>query len=185
VRRIASELTRTVDVEGVVRTLLDELGELFGVGFVALTFVSDDATEATGYLARSRGRDVPWWGDVRLDLRGEPSGIASTVFEATAFAIYDVAASPKISSRLAEQVGAKSAAYVPLTVGDRVIAVISVATTDEHRAFSADYLETRRSRRRRRWRWSGRGRSSRSTSRSRRTGSGSSSRLRCCGRRRC
>ncbi len=44
------------------------------------------------------------------------------------------------SARLVEAVGAKSAAYVPLLAGDRVIAVISVATTDAHRAFSADDL---------------------------------------------
>jgi len=142
VRRIASELTRTIDVEGVVRALLDELGELFGVGFVALTFISDDASEAAGYLARSHGEDVPWWNEVRIDLRSESSGIASAVFEAAAFTVYDVTSSPKISSRLAERVGAKSAAYVPLLVEDRVIAVISVATADEHRTFSTNDLET-------------------------------------------
>ncbi|HVS84667.1 MAG TPA: GAF domain-containing protein [Gaiellaceae bacterium] len=141
-RRIASELTRTVDVEGVVRTLLDELGELFGVGFVALTFVSDDGGEATGFLARSNGEDVPWWNEIRLDLRSVSSGIASAVFEAAAFTVYDVTASTKVSSTLAERVGAKSAAYVPLSVDDRVIAVISVATTDDHRIFTANDLET-------------------------------------------
>ena len=39
-RRIATELARTSDVEGVARALLDEIGALFAVGFVALTFVS-------------------------------------------------------------------------------------------------------------------------------------------------
>src|SRR6266481_2660861 len=42
-RRIAAELARTSDVEGVARALLDEISSLFAVGFVALTFVSDDA----------------------------------------------------------------------------------------------------------------------------------------------
>jgi len=37
-------------------------------------------------------------------------------------------------------VGAKSVAFVPLISNDRVIAVISVATTDDYRAFSADDL---------------------------------------------
>jgi PAS domain S-box-containing protein len=139
-RRVAAELVRTTDVAGVARALLDEMAALFRVGFVGLTFVSEDGREATGYLARSHNRDVPWWLDVRLDLEHEPSGIASTVFEASAFAVYDVSESGLVSARLAETVGAKSAAFVPLTVDGRVIAVISVATTDERRAFSPDDL---------------------------------------------
>ena len=89
VSRVAGELARSADVEGVARTLLDELAELFGVGFVALTFVSDDGREAAGYLARSGGEDLEWWRGLRLDLEHEPSGIASAVFEATAFTVYD------------------------------------------------------------------------------------------------
>jgi PAS domain S-box-containing protein len=140
VSRVADELARSAEVEDVARTLLDELAELFDVGFVALTFVSDDAREAAGYLARSGGEDVDWWRDVRLDLESEPSGIASTVFEATAFAVYDMESSGVISSRLAAAVGAKSAAFVPLLVQERVTAVISVATLDEPRVFSSEDL---------------------------------------------
>ncbi|HZR95939.1 MAG TPA: GAF domain-containing protein [Gaiellaceae bacterium] len=139
-RRLAAELARTPDVEGVARTLLDEVGSLFDVGFVGLTFVSEDGREASGFLARAEGRDVEWWPDVRLDLVREPSGIASAAFEATSFAVYDVTGSTRVSSRLASEVGAKSAAFVPLVSGDRVIAVISVATTDDFRAFSSDDL---------------------------------------------
>ncbi|HEY3540926.1 MAG TPA: GAF domain-containing protein [Gaiellaceae bacterium] len=139
-RRIASELARAGNVEAVVRTLLDEIAALFEVGFVALTFVSPDGSEASGFLARAHGSDVDWWRDVRVDLQNEPSGIASVVFEATAFAVYDVAGSTQVSARLAEAVGAKSAAYIPLVSDERVTAVISVATTDGHRAFSTDDL---------------------------------------------
>ena len=140
VRRIAGELARTPDVEGVVRALLDEIGTLFGVGFVALTFVSDDAAEAVGYLARSDGRDLEWWRDLRLDLDHDLSGIASAVAEASVFAVYDATGSTRVNSRLAAEVGAKSAAFVPLIAEDGVIAVISVATTDDHRAFSSEEL---------------------------------------------
>jgi PAS domain S-box-containing protein len=139
-RRVASDLARAGDIEAIVRTLLDEIGSLFDVGFVALTFVSEDAKEASGFLARSRGVDVPWWREIRVDLEHEPSGIASVVFEATAFAVYDVTGSTRVSARLAEQVGAKSAAYIPLLSDGRVTAVISVATTDDFRAFSTDDL---------------------------------------------
>jgi two-component system phosphate regulon sensor histidine kinase PhoR len=138
-RRVSGELARTADVEGVARTLLDEIAALFSVPFVALTFVSEDAREASGYLGRLRGRDIDWWRDLRLDLQREPSGIASAVFEAAAFTVYDTAGSRVVSRRLVEATGAKSAAFVPLLVQERVIAVISVAA-DEPRAFSSEDL---------------------------------------------
>jgi PAS domain S-box-containing protein len=140
VSRVADELARTADVEGVARTLLDELAELFDLGFAALTIVSDDGREATGYLARSGGEDVEWWREMHLDLEREPSGIASAVFEATAMTVYDTASSGVVSRRLADAVGAKSAAFVPLLVEERVTAVISVATLDEPRVFSNEDL---------------------------------------------
>src|SRR6266566_6703688 len=139
-RRIAAELARTSDVEGVARALLDEIASLFLVGFVARAFVSDDASEASGFLARAGGKDVGWWRDLRLDLAREPSGIASAVYEASSFAVYDVSGSTRVSSRLAAETGAKSAAFVPLISEGHVIAVISVATTDDYRAFSSDDL---------------------------------------------
>jgi len=140
VSRVAGELARSGEVEDVARTLLDEIAELFHVGFAALTFVSDDGREATGYLARAGGEDVDWWRGLRLDLQSEPSGIASAVFEASAFTVYDTQSSGVISPRLVAAVGAKSAAFVPLLVQDRVTAVISVATLDEPRLFSTDDL---------------------------------------------
>jgi PAS domain S-box-containing protein len=138
--RVADELSRAADVEGVARTLLDELAQLFDLGFAALTFVSDDGREAVGYLARSGGEDLDWWRDMRLDLQREPSGIASAVFEATAMTVYDTASSGVVSRRLADAVGAKSAAFVPLLVEERVTAVISVATLDAPRVFSTEDL---------------------------------------------
>src|SRR5215472_12384062 len=140
VSRVADELARSADAERVARTLLDEIAELFGVGFAALTLVSDDAREASGYLARSDGEDVDWWRDLRLDLQSEPSGIASAVLEATAMTVYDTTTSGVVSRRIADAVGAKSAAFVPLLVEERVTAVISVATLDEPRVFSTEDL---------------------------------------------
>src|SRR5579862_8348817 len=139
-RRVAAELARTSDVEGVARALLDEIASLFGVGFVALTFVSEDGREASGFLARAGAKDVAWWPDVTLDLAREPSGVASAVFEASSFAVYDATGSTRVSPRLARETGAKSAAFIPLTSEGRVMAVISVATTDDFRAFSTEDL---------------------------------------------
>ncbi|HSX22098.1 MAG TPA: GAF domain-containing protein [Gaiellaceae bacterium] len=144
-RRIAAELAKAQNIEGVARTLLDEIGSLFEVDFASLSFISDDAREASGFLARAGGHDVDWWRDVRVNLAREPSGIASAVFEATGFAIYDVSASTVVNPRLTERVGAKSAAFVPLVGSEKVIAVISVATTSRHRTFSAEDLATMQS----------------------------------------
>src|SRR6185312_12553325 len=94
----------------------------------------------SGFLARAGGADLEWWPEVRVDLQSEPSGIASAVFEASSFAVYDVEGSTRVSSRLVRETGAKSAAFVPLISDGRVIAVISVATTDELRAFSSEDL---------------------------------------------
>ena len=113
---------------------------MFDVSFAGLTFVSEDASEAVGYLARSHGTDVEWWRKVRLDLAKEPSGIASAVFEAAAFAVYDVTESNLVNRELVEVTGARSAAFVPLLLEERVIAVISIATGDERRVFSPDDL---------------------------------------------
>ncbi|MBV8064895.1 MAG: GAF domain-containing protein [Actinobacteria bacterium] len=138
-RRIAAELARTSDVEGVARALLDEIAALFGVDFVALTFVSDDGAEASGFLGRQNGEDVDWWPTVRIDIEHEPSGIGTAAREAIGFAVYDVGDS-RVSARLVQATGAKSAAYVPLITGERVIAVISAASTVDHRVFSSDDL---------------------------------------------
>src|SRR3954469_24218577 len=139
-RRIADELARASDVDGVVRALLDELGSLFRVEFVALAFVSDHGREPSGFLARSNGRDLDWWRDVRVDLVREPSGIASAVNDATGFAVYDATGSKRITPRLVAETGAKSAAFVPLIGDGKPIAVLSLATTAEHRAFTPDDL---------------------------------------------
>src|SRR5205814_6852874 len=118
------------DAESVARVLLDELIALFRLDFAALALISEDASEATGLLARTGdGGDAEWWRSVRVDLEHEPSGIASAAFEAAPLAVFDVEGSGRISRRLAERVGAKSAAYVPMMEKERVIAVISLATT--------------------------------------------------------
>jgi signal transduction histidine kinase len=138
--RIALALARIPDAEGVARVLLDEICTYFEADFAALTFVSEDATEGTGFLARSGGDDLDWWRDVHLDLVDEPSGIARAAHETAGFAVYDVADSKHVSPQLADTTGAKSAAFVPLINADRVIAVISVATTDEQREFTTSDL---------------------------------------------
>ena len=74
------------------------------------------------------------------DLRNEPSGIASAVFDAAPVTVFDVASSPLVSARLASLVGAKSGAWVPLITEERVVGVLVLASTDGKRAFGRDEL---------------------------------------------
>jgi PAS domain S-box-containing protein len=135
---IVNSLARIQDPVAAARILLDEVSSLHGTEFVALALVDEEGSSATGLLARGKGRDLGWWSDVRVDLRGEASGIASAYFDAAPVVVYDVESSPLVSRRLAKAVGAKSAVFVPLTVEERVIAVLVAASTGERRAFSTD-----------------------------------------------
>jgi PAS domain S-box-containing protein len=137
---ISNALARTTDTESVARVLLDQVGELFGVGFAALALVDVEGREARGLVARGEGADVEWWRSMRLDLQREPSGIASAVFEAAPLAVYDVKSSSIINQRIADKVRARSAAFVPLVTEERVIGVLIAATTDERRDFAGDEL---------------------------------------------
>jgi PAS domain S-box-containing protein len=140
VAAISNALARTPDAEAAARVLLDQVATLFGVEFTALALVSGDGREATGLIARRDREDLDWWRDVHLDLARESSGIASAVFEAAPVTVYDVTGSTRVSQRLAEAVGAKSGAWIPLISEERVIGVLVAASVAEHRAFEPDEL---------------------------------------------
>ena len=137
---LASSLARTQDSATAGRALLDEVVSLLGVELAALALIGEDAREAHGLVARSAEGDIGWWPDVKVDLRGEPSGIATAYFEAAPVSVYDVESSPLVSRRLADAAGAKSAAFVPLTVDEQVIGILVAATTRDKHAFSHEEL---------------------------------------------
>jgi PAS domain S-box-containing protein len=140
VATLANSLSRTQDSVEAARVLLDEVALLLQVEFTALALVSDDENEATGLLARSGGEDLAWFSDVRVQLHDEPSGIASAYFEAAPVAVYDVESSPLVSRRLVKAANAKSGAFVPLIVEERVVGVLVAAPTQERRAFTPEEL---------------------------------------------
>jgi two-component system phosphate regulon sensor histidine kinase PhoR len=140
IEAISSALSRTSDAESVARVLLDEIASLFSVDFVGLALVDGELSEARGLLARRDGKDFEFWQGLRFDLRREPSGIASAVFEVAPVTVFDTGTSPLINQSVARTVGAQSAAFVPLVSGERVIAVLAIATTRERRAFSTEEL---------------------------------------------
>ena len=138
VAAISDALARTTDPEAAGRVLLDEVGSVLGIEFTALALIDEQAGQARGLLARDERRDVDWWRDVRIDLGNEPSGIASAYFQAAPVVVFDCAVSPLVSQRLVERVGAKSGAFVPLIVEQRIIGVLVAAPTSAKRAFSSE-----------------------------------------------
>jgi two-component system phosphate regulon sensor histidine kinase PhoR len=122
-------------------TFVAEAIALVDAEFGALLMIEAEGVEAYGVVGRSRGRDVDWMHDVRLDLRNEPSGVASAYHDAAAFAVYDAVHSRRVSRRLAERSNVKSTAYVPLLFERRVIGVLVLGSIDAPRAFTAHELE--------------------------------------------
>jgi PAS domain S-box-containing protein len=137
---LTADLAQAPDASAVARMLMDEIIALLGVEFAAVALISDDRTEATGLVARCDGKDVAWWPSVRIDLEHEPSAVASAAFEATPLTIFDVESSPRVNRRLAERVGAKSAAFIPVVSGSRVLAVVVAASTSRRRGFPPDEI---------------------------------------------
>jgi PAS domain S-box-containing protein len=141
VSTISTALARSKDAPAIGRVVADEVARLLGVEFTAVALVDDEAGRARGLVARTEGVDADWWPSVDVDLRSEPSGIASAVFDAAPVQVYDCATSSRVSARLAEAVGAKSGAWIPMIADGRVIGVLIVATTSAYRAFGGEELE--------------------------------------------
>jgi PAS domain S-box-containing protein len=138
VARLVHALARIQQPADAARILLDEVEGLVETEFNALALVNQDEDEAHGLLARSGGQDLAWWSEMRVHLHNEPSGIASAFFEAAPVSVYDCDSSPLVNRRLARTAGAKSAAFIPLIVEERVIGVMVAGTTGERRAFGPE-----------------------------------------------
>jgi PAS domain S-box-containing protein len=137
---VPGALTRSDDLEAVATALLEQSEEVAGIELACLLLVEEDSRMGTGVVGRVNGRDLDWFADVRIDLANEPSGVATAAFEAAPFAVYDAAASKVVNSRLVEATGAKSVAFIPLLLDERVIAVLVAGSVSEHRAFTTDEL---------------------------------------------
>jgi GAF domain-containing protein len=136
---LSRALVHAPTAESVGRTLIDEAATLLGVEFGSLVLINEDLSEATGVIARVLGEDVAW-DDVRIDLRNEPSGTASAVFDGGPLSVFDAQASPLVSRRLVERARLKSIAFVPLLAEGHVLGVLAVASVSQPRTFSADDL---------------------------------------------
>jgi PAS domain S-box-containing protein len=136
VAAISNSLARAHNLAEVARPLVRQVTSLLGVGFAGVVIVSEDHAEAVGVYAELNGAPADWWPEARVDLRSEPSGIASAVFDAAPVTVFDIASSPLVSPRLAELVGARSGTWIPMIAEERVIGVLVASSTDTKRAFA-------------------------------------------------
>jgi PAS domain S-box-containing protein len=139
VAEMSRALAGAREPETVARTLIEHVTEAVAVGFAGLVVLEGDAT-ARGLLALRDGDELEWWRELRLDLQREPSGIATAARERVPVPVPVIEMSPVINPALAEAVGARSAAFVPMFSGERVLGVLAVATTDERREFPSGEL---------------------------------------------
>jgi len=137
---IATAFGGSDDTDSIARELLERVEPLVGVDLAFLYVVDNERRVALGVLGRDHGDELGWFRELVVDLDNEPSGVATAVFEAAPFAVYDVRASKIVSPRLAQATGARSAAFVPLLANERVIGVLVVGTTSGLRAFSSEEL---------------------------------------------
>jgi PAS domain S-box-containing protein len=137
---VAPAYAESADTGSVARGLLDEVESAVGVELACLVLVDTEGRTASGLVGRVRERELEWFPDVRIDLANEPSGVATAVFEAAPFAVYDAQASRVVSRRLVDATGAKSVAFVPLILHERVIGVLVVGMVTQPRAFEAEEL---------------------------------------------
>ncbi len=133
-------LGRARDMGEVARPLVRQVTTLFGVGFCGVVTVEDGEQEARGVYGELNRERAEWWEALRVDLRNEPSGIASAFFDAAPVTVYDVTSSTLVSKRLVELVGAKSGVWIPMIAEERVIGVVAVVSTDVKRAFASEEI---------------------------------------------
>jgi two-component system, OmpR family, phosphate regulon sensor histidine kinase PhoR len=135
---ISAALARAHDLETAALPLIEQVQALLAVEFCAVVLVDEDATTATGVLGRLGHDDLAWWRELRLDLRNEPSAIASTVFEGASIVVYDVQNSQEANPRLRTLTGVKSGVWVPIIAEERVVGVLMAATTGDYHAFTTE-----------------------------------------------
>jgi PAS domain S-box-containing protein len=139
VSRLSTALTQALGGREATDQLFDELESTFGIEKALIAVVDDEAGRAAGFAAR--GVEEEWWRSITLDLEDDSGAIVTVARERTPYAVYDVATAPNINRALAERVGAKSAAFVPLVSEGRITGVLVAASATRPRLFSTADLE--------------------------------------------
>ena len=136
VSRLSTALTRALGGREAADRLFDELESALGIEKALIAIVDDEAGRAAGFAAR--GVEEEWWRSVTLDVETDSGAIVTVARERTPYAVYDVSTAPNINRPLADRVGAKSAAFVPLVSEGRTTGVLVAASTVPRLFSSAD-----------------------------------------------
>jgi PAS domain S-box-containing protein len=139
VSRLSSALIAAQSDEDAAASLFDEVEALLAPDALLLARVDEERRRAAGLAAR--GVDRRWWQGVVLDLDDETGAIVTVVRERTPLSIPDVLTDPNVNRSLAEAVGAKSAAFVPLLSEGAVVGVLVAVSRHARRDFTSAELD--------------------------------------------
>jgi PAS domain S-box-containing protein len=139
IARLSSALSETLTAEEAAESLFDELEALLGIETAFLAVVDEEERRAKGFAAR--GADEAWWRRVELDLDRDSGALVSVARDRAPLAIYDVATAQNVNRAIADAVGAKSAAFVPLILEGRVVGVLAASSQTDHRHYDAGELD--------------------------------------------
>ncbi|MEP7335199.1 MAG: GAF domain-containing protein, partial [Actinomycetota bacterium] len=138
ISRLSSALTESGSGREAANRLFDELEQGLDVRQALVVTVDEELRRAVGFA--TRGVDETWWRTVDLDLDEGHGAIVSVARERAPLVVYDVKTAPNVNRALADKVGARSAAFVPLLSEGRVTAVLAVVS-DKPRLFSTSEIE--------------------------------------------
>ena len=139
VSQLSGELVRANTVQEVARALVKEVGPLLGVDLVSLVLVESPGVGRIVDALRA-GEPVDWLVGEEVDLARGPSGVATAITTGESLAVVDAQSSTRVSRKLVQRTGIRSAAFVPLLVGGRPLGAI-VAGSLEPRVFAYEELD--------------------------------------------
>ena len=139
ISRLSTALSGSQSGEEAAALLFDEVAALLGPDALLLAHVDVELGNAVGFAAR--GVDEAWWREVALDLDADQGAIVSVVRDRAPLAIYDAVTSSEVNRALADTVGARSAAFVPLLSEGDVVGVLVAVTRTSHRTFTTAELD--------------------------------------------
>ena len=139
ISRLSTALSGAQTGEEAAALLLEEVEVLLGPDALLLARVDEELRTAVGFAAR--GVDEDWWKTVALDLDEEQGAIVSVVRERAPLAIDDTVTATNVNRALADALGAKSAAFVPLLSEGDVVGVLVALTRANHRSFTTAELD--------------------------------------------
>ena len=140
VSRLSLALTGAGDEETAARLLVEEACEVLDVAIGSLAVLDEEGQTAHFVAALKEGVPLDWLVGHTMDLRAEPSGVASAAATGEAFTVVDAVSSPRVSRTLVERLGMRSAAFVPLRTPDGVSGVL-VAGSTSPRSFTLEEVE--------------------------------------------